>query len=699
MELEVNNIKTWENLKLSIDINDFSHILISGVSGIGKTTLLDCIYFAICGGYLTNKWSLRHKRKAGYVKLTLKAYNLVITRTLNPKSLTVNDLSGEAAQEYISTKLDRGLFKYIGYLRQKSTYSYFISMPPKERMIFVENVIFTDIDLDSTKMIIKESIDKAKVDYTLLDMELSKLESKNIEPRVKEKDIHATQTHIEYLKSKHVKLLGEVENIHILESRLQELQIMHFETTVELNEIKSQYEKVITFCKTYKPKSELYKSKIDEYEETIVFYKRYQELYNKEISNKQSLEKKMINLEELNEQIVNQSSMMKLYKDYLNIEKKIKDLNYNSTKHQQLLDKYKNAYIVYSNCPNCDILLGCNFNGIHLVNDYHDKTFTADQLNDLKQTITDLETKRNQYTILKEILTEIESKLHFPIWTQEEYNNYVSIKREQENFHKEYNELIQLKKMSPKSPRLSEQVYNHLKSEQTLYIKYKGEQLFLETQMEKIQAKLQKIDEKIQNITLKLEQSTDLSNQINIITNDIEKQQASLVYLKDTYEYQRVYYQYMEKKQLWEDYTKFQKYFNETRTNVIMYTLDSINSLIKKYIDGFFENYNIQLSFFVNDKDCIDIHIEYDHANPADLSILSGGEYDRIVLAIVLAFAEFYKLPLLLLDEILSSLDLHTLQYVMTHIHKCWPENQAIIYVGHQMISGNFDHLIELDSF
>jgi DNA repair exonuclease SbcCD ATPase subunit len=697
MELEVNNIKTWENLKLTIDINDFKHILISGASGIGKTTLLDCIYFSICGGYLTNKWSLRHKRKEGYVRLHLQTHNLTITRTLNPKSLTVNDLVGDEAQEYLSNKLDGGLFKYIGYLRQKSTYSYFISMPPKERMIFVENVIFTDIDIDTTKTVIKESIDKAKSEYILLDMQMGKLESRNIEPRIKESDIHSTQKYIDYLKLKHATLLDDVKNIHVLEGRLQDLQITQYELSKELNELDLQCSKIEEFCKTFGSKSDMYEHRIKQYEESQAFYNRYQELYKKQISTKSNLESKLLNLDELNEQLVSQSAMMKLYQDYLNVEKKIKDLKYNSSIHASLIEQYNNAYIIYKNCPNCDVLLGANFNGIHLVKG-NEKTFTADQLNDMKQVLTDLDTKKNQYTILKEILTEIEERLHFPIWTQDEYNKNLNIKREQEKYHQEYNELLQLKKISPISPRISEQEYKAMKSDFTLYTKYKTEQSFLQEQKDKTKGKLEKIELKIKEITTQLEHSTDILDQINNVTSDIEKNQQALVDLKETHEYQLVYYQYIEKKQLWEDYTKFQKYFNETRTNVIMYTLESINAIIKKYIDGFFENYNIQLSFFVNDKDCIDIHMEYDNANPADLSILSGGEYDRVVLAIVLAFADFYKLPILLLDEILSSLDLHTLQYVMTHIHKCWPDNQAIIYVGHQMISGNFDHLIELDT-
>lgn len=702
MELDVQNIKTWDNLHLHIDIHDLKHVLISGLSGIGKTTLLDCIYFAITGGYLTNKWSLRHKRKQGQVKLYLQTQNLNITRTLNPKSISVNKddeiLTGDAAQEYISIKFDQGLFKYIGYLRQKSTYSYFISMPPKERMIFIENVVFTDIDMDATKMIIKESIDKAKTEYTLLDIQLGKLESRNIKPRIKQADIESINNYINYLSIKKQSLLDTVKNVDVLESRLQELQITQYEYSTELNELDMNKTKIETFCKTFEPKLQLYTTKTKEYEETDAFYRKYQDLYKMQNLNINELKKRLLNLDEINEKIIFQEGMIKLYQDYLNVKKRIKSLNFDSDKLTRLKTQYETTYIIYNNCPNCDILLGANLNGIHLVSG-NEKTLTADQINTLKQEITDLENKQHHYKILKEILSDIESKLHYPIWTSEEMNNQLLIKREQEEFHREYNQLVQLRKIEHSSsyPRISEQEYKVMKSDLELYNQYIAEKGYIQDQINKIQLKLNLIDEKISIVTHELEESTHVLDQLNTITIDLEKQQISLIEKKETLEYQSIYYQYMEKKHLWEDYTKFQKYFNETRSNVIMYTLESINALIKKYIDGFFENFNLSIYFFVNDKDCIDIHIEYENATPADLSILSGGEYDRVVLAIVLAFGEFYKLPLLLLDEITSSLDLHTLQYVINHVHKCYPDNQTVIYVGHQMISGNFDYHIDLD--
>lgn len=701
MDLEIVNIKTWENIKLHIDVNEFKHILITGISGIGKTTILDCIYFTLTGAYLTNRWSLRHKRKPGCVTMYLKSIGMTITRTLNPKSLQVTmdngvTSNGDEAQEYITTHFDGGVFRYIGYLRQKSTYSYFISMTPKDRMNFFENVIFKEVDVDTSKTAIKEAIDVAKAEYVVLDMQMAKLDARNIEPRVTEKEIESTKKYIDFLISSKKTLDESVNNVNILESKIQDLQIIQYELSKEAVELKHRQGVIDTFVKQFtSSKLGMYQKKVKEYEDTEVFYKKFQDIYKKQFANRYNMEKK-INLDELNEEIMSQQHMMSVYKDYLRIEKQIKDLRYNPTMHSELLDKYNNACLVYNNCPNCDVPLGANMNGIFVVKG-DERPYTNDQLIQLKNSLTETESRKQKHIILKGILTDLENKLHFPIWTDDELEAKMVLKREHEEYHTEYDKLTKLKMLTPASPRISKNEYNVMKNDLTLYTNYTTERTFLQEQLNTVKSKLDRVNDKIRIITADLENSAIQFAQLSVLVSNLEKEQKTLENLQAIHKYQCVYYEYMEKKQVYDDYVKFQKIFNETRTQVIMYTLESINTIIKKYIDGFFENYHLQFSFFVNEKDCIDIHIQYENANPADLSILSGGEYDRIVLGVVLAFGEFYKLPILLLDEITSSLDLHTLQYIMNHITKCYPENQAVIYVGHQMISENFDHLIDLE--
>lgn len=703
MELEINNIKTWENFKLKIEKSYLKHVLICGISGIGKTTILECIFFALTGGYLTNKWGLRHKKKQGYVKLNIK--NLEICRTLNPKSLEVivdngsvySSNNGDEAQEMIYKYFDQGLFKHIGYLRQKSTYSYFISLPPKDKMMFIENVVFNEIDIDTTRILIKDEIDKAKANCTHYDILLSKLNQKNVEPVIKQTDIDDLEKHISWLQKQQSELSYAIDSVNLLESKLQEFQIIQYELSKDRSELGLQKNKIDTFLNTMTTRLNMYEKLVKEYEDTDVFYRKYADMFKKQIVHKKELEKKLVNLAELDEQIVTQERMMELYENYKNVEKRIKDLKYDEELHLNLLETYNNSYTVYGTCPNCDTLLGGNLNGLKLIKG-NEKNLSNDELVKMKNTIADMNNKQQKYKILRDILNELETKLRFPIWTQNEMENKLLIRKQQTEFHKEYDRLVDLKNQHTTiTPRVSEDEYNHMKSEIDTYHNYTTRKQFIDEQIDKIKLKSTSIDDKINQVIAELEESTFKLEKLNAINEDLEKHGRDLENLKETFEYQTIYYAYLQNKQVWDDYLQFQKIFNKTRSDVIMYILETINTLVKKYVDGFFENYNLQFSFYVNEKDSIDVHIEYDNANPSDLSILSGGEYDRIVLAVALAFGEFYKLPLLLFDEITSSFDLHTLQLVMNHIHKCYPDDQSVIYVGHQMISGNFDYILDLD--
>ena len=67
-------------------------------------------------------------------------------------------VTGSEAELVLSDVFNK--FKYTGYLRQKSTYSYFISMTPKDRMIFIEGMLFEEMDVDAVKQRIKNGHSK-----------------------------------------------------------------------------------------------------------------------------------------------------------------------------------------------------------------------------------------------------------------------------------------------------------------------------------------------------------------------------------------------------------------------------------------------------------------------------------------------------------------------------------------------------------
>lgn len=77
------------------------------------------------------------------------------------------------------------------------------------------------------------------------------------------------------------------------------------------------------------------------------------------------------------------------------------------------------------------------------------------------------------------------------------------------------------------------------------------------------------------------------------------------------------------------------------------------------------------------------------------LSQYSGGEQDRVHVAFLLALAEQYTLPLVILDEVLSSLDEESAAKVLARLHTI-SQSKLVIVVAHQAVTGIFDTIIKL---
>ena len=79
----------------------------------------------------------------------------------------------------------------------------------------------------------------------------------------------------------------------------------------------------------------------------------------------------------------------------------------------------------------------------------------------------------------------------------------------------------------------------------------------------------------------------------------------------------------------------------------------------------------------------------------ADLSILSGGELQRVVIAYNLAMSEIFSVPMILLDECTSNLDQELTEIVVKGIkYNC--KGKTMIMIAHQVVSGIFDNVISI---
>lgn len=173
-------------------------VLISGKSGVGKTTIVDAVYFSLFGN--GSKVS-SHGKESCSVELLYG--DLHIVRTKKPIRLVLNGtIEDDEAQKIIDEKFG-STFNISGYISQNSFES-FILMNPIDKLTFIEKFAFNGCDIlelkKKTKELIKARTDELFATTTQLDLTRGIFESKT-KPESKKK-----------LYSKNIDLLTVIKN-------------------------------------------------------------------------------------------------------------------------------------------------------------------------------------------------------------------------------------------------------------------------------------------------------------------------------------------------------------------------------------------------------------------------------------------------------------------------------------------------------
>ena len=150
----------------------------------------------------------------------------------------------------------------------------------------------------------------------------------------------------------------------------------------------------------------------------------------------------------------------------------------------------------------------------------------------------------------------------------------------------------------------------------------------------------------------------------------------------------------------------FLKKFLQAEAIAIQNVIHTINLHVQNYLDVFFEEDPLQAKL-VTEKtskstkiQSTHIHIEiFYKGNVIDLSTppLSGGEYDRVVLAFVLALSDMNTSPITILDECVGSLDQATATVVCDYLKNQTSDNKLVLLIAHQIVTGMFDKIITLN--
>jgi DNA repair exonuclease SbcCD ATPase subunit len=126
-----------------------------------------------------------------------------------------------------------------------------------------------------------------------------------------------------------------------------------------------------------------------------------------------------------------------------------------------------------------------------------------------------------------------------------------------------------------------------------------------------------------------------------------------------------------------------------------------VNQKMKYYLEHFFPDASLQMELRteketktgkIKNEMCVALT---HHNQPTDLKYLSGGEYDRCALALMLAINELAHSPFLFLDESISSLDMTLSEDVLEVIKEKQTElKKMVLIISHQANTGFFDHVV-----
>lgn len=129
--------------------------------------------------------------------------------------------------------------------------------------------------------------------------------------------------------------------------------------------------------------------------------------------------------------------------------------------------------------------------------------------------------------------------------------------------------------------------------------------------------------------------------------------------------------------------------------------LQSLNAHASTYLEHFFEDDDLQIHLRSlketktgKEKIALNFEVLYRQMN-GDLSYLSGGERDRVVLAYTLALSEMIHPNLLMLDECISSLDAETTVKVLETLRENY-KGKLVLLISHQANLGFFDTVVEI---
>ena len=729
--LFLKNFRCWENQ--TFQFNDKGILLLSGISGKGKSTLFNAILYAITGNLKNISTFGKDKIK---IEVVLTIDDLVITRCKNPTQFTVkkNDIIYELdeAQSIIHQRFGSE-FKHVSYIDQDNQHS-FVYLSPEGKMSFLRNLLLSEDSIDQLKTKIKNRLEYAKKETISEDSKITVSQSflsqmiftshsykvnKHQVNLINYEDLYQNQkTNIEKCKKNKLILTQKLSKLELDHAKYNE-QLTLISQRNELEHELSKYEDIkplqeklslLTTQKETYEKNKEYHEKKKRYDEDLVQINELKQTYSQidtSFFRKIKTLEKIIPIEtriiELEDKVSSE-----IHEDLLSQEKKW----INEIKKIKIQIEQQNVY----ECPNCKEHLKLDQGTLI--------PFKCELVSDQSVTVSDLNRTQKQLEMVQKKLTLFEK-------SKEEYNAYFDsfdqlveevqiesgFKDHLETYKKEekmYKTLsIRIDEIEKRLTRFSFQDVNEINLDIYQVIE---EIAILKDSIKRIDD----IKKRLNRITI--EHIEDPSLSIKDVNTKIEEYETKIEVYKDTIsnlenwkrvEDTNIKYESLkesiDKSKNIKDYyrdellccEKLLMFVKEAETKSIFDFIDQLNTHAGMYIEEFFPDEDINVQLVTNkelkkgkDKTGLFFEVQY-KTMKGDIDFLSGGQRDRVNLAFTLAFSELVDNRILLLDECISSLDNETSDHVIDTL-KTKYKGKLILCVAHQVNTGVFDQVIHV---